>query len=157
MDQQSGDKIRICFMNSNMVWGGGEKWHYETASHFRDLGYAVIVITKKNSELHQKLEDQNGIVLESVRISNFSFLNPFKILHIINLLKMHDFLAELIENNETGYLIPFTDTQLFAEKIVYLKNNKIEFDTFAANARKQVERKFDFSKNMSQIIELIKE
>ena len=80
MDQQSDDKIRICFMNSNMVWGGGEKWHYETASHFRDLGYAVMVITNKNSELHQKLEDQNGIVLESLRISNFSFLNPFKIL-----------------------------------------------------------------------------
>jgi len=369
MDQQSDDNVRICFMNSNMVWGGGEKWHYETACHFRDLGYAVMVITNKKSELHQKLEDQNGIVLDSLRISNLSFLNPFKILHIRNLLKMHgistiflglstdvklggfaarfagikniiyrrgaavpvknsflnrflfrsvltgiitnskeirnkifqknpriidernvhviyngidpqlwskpltfkredknrkslilgnagrfveqkgqeyliriakqlkekhvdfilyiagsgklekslkqsciknklekeivfldfvenmhDFLAELdiylstslhegsshviieamaagkpviafdvssmpelIENNETGYLIPFADTQLFADKIVYLKNNKLEFDTFAANARKQVERKFDFSKNMRQIIDLIKE
>ena len=157
MNQQSDDNVRICFMNSNMVWGGGEKRHYETACHFRDLGYAVMVITNKKSELHQKLEDQNGMVLESVRISNFSFLNPFKILHIINLLKMHDFLAELIENNEPGYLIPFTDTQLFADKIVYLKNNKLEFDTFVANARKQVERKFDFSKNMRQIIDLIKE
>ena len=66
-------------------------------------------------------------------------------------------MPELIENNQTGYLIPFADTQLFAEKIVFLKNNKIELDNFGANARKQVQKKFDFSKNMSQIFELIKE
>ena len=66
-------------------------------------------------------------------------------------------MPELIENNETGYLIPFADTQLFAEKIVHLKNNMMELDNFGANARRQVERKFDFSKNMRQIIDLIKE
>jgi len=64
-------------------------------------------------------------------------------------------MPELVDNNKTGYLIPFADTQLFAEKIVFLKNNKAEFDNFAANARKKVEREFDFSKNMSLIIELI--
>ena len=66
-------------------------------------------------------------------------------------------MPELIEHNKTGYLIPFTDAQLFAEKIVFLRNNRIELDTFAANARKQVESKFDFGKNMQQIIELIKD
>lgn len=369
MNQTSGDHIRICFMNSNKVWGGGEKWHFETACHLRDLGFAVMVITNRRSELHHKLQDQKGILLESVRISNCSFLNPVKLLIIRNLLKKQDistiflglstdvklgglaaklagikniiyrrgaaipvknsilnrflfrsvltsiitnsreirnnifqynpriidesnvhiiyngidiqlwskpetsafeekckpslilgnagrlveqkgqeyliriakqlkekhvdfvlyiagsgklekslkmdcvrnnlekevifldfventqeFLAgldiylstslhegssqviieamaagkpviafnvssmpELIENNETGYLIPFADTELFAEKIIYLKNNKLEFDNFAANARKQVERKFDFSKNMAQIIALIME
>ena len=369
MNQQSNDKIRICFMNSNMVWGGGEKWHYKTACHFRDLGYAVMVITNRESELYHKLEVQKGILLESARISNLSFLNPFKIFHIRNLLKkqdistvflglsidvklgglaakfaglkniiyrrgaavaikdsllnrflfrsvltsiicnsreirnkifqnnpriidernvhiiyngidpqlwskpetfkredknsqslilgnagrlveqkgqvyliriakqlkekqvdfmlyiagsgklekslkheciknnlvkeivfldfvenMQEFLSgldiylstsihegsshviieamaagkpviafdvssmpELIEHNKTGYLIPFADAQLFAEKIVFLRNNRIELDTFAENARKKVESKFDFSKNMQQIIELIKE
>jgi hypothetical protein len=90
MSQQSEGKIRICFMNSNMVWGGGEKWHYETACHFRDLGFAVMVITNKRSELYHNLEDQKGILLESVRIANISFLNPFKIFHIRNLLKKQD-------------------------------------------------------------------
>jgi len=369
MNQQSGDNIRICFMNSNKVWGGGEKWHFKTACHLRDLGFAVMVITNVKSELHHKFEGQKGIILESTRISNGSFLNPFKILHIINLLKKHDIstiilglsidvklggfaaklagikniiyrrgaavpirnsflnrflfryvlssiitnsievrnkifqknlriiderkvhiiyngidpqkwkgldtfnrknrsnhglvlgnagrlveqkgqqyliriakhlkqqyvdfmlyiagsgelesslkhscminnlekeivfldfvdnmkdfmagldiylstsihegsshvvieamasgkpviafdissLPELIVNNETGYLIPFGDTQLFAEKIIYLNKNKAELDNFGANARKQVERKFDFNKNMHQVIELIKE
>ena len=59
-------------------------------------------------------------------------------------------------NQHSGYLMPFADKQLFAEKIVFLKNNKIELDNFVANARKQVQRKFDFSKNMNQIFELIK-
>ena len=90
MNQQSNDKIRICFMNSNMVWGGGEKWHYEAACHFRDLGFSVMVITNKESELYYKLEDQKGILLESARISNLSFLNPFKIFHLRNLLIKHD-------------------------------------------------------------------
>lgn len=356
-------------MNSNMVWGGGEKWHYEAASYLREMGFAVLLITNKKSELHEKLENQEGILLESIRISNLSFLNPFKILHIRSLLKKHDinavflalpidvklgglaakfagikriiyrrgaavpvrnsisnrflfrsvltdiitnsrdirkklfqnnpgimdekkvhivyngidlrrwqkpgntgrddksrqplilgnagrlvkqkgqgyliqiakqlkekqvdfvlyiagsgklekslkldcamnklekeivfldfvenmqeFLAgldiylstslhegsshviieamaagkpviafnvssmpELIEDNKTGYLIPYPDTQLFTEKIVFLRNKRIELDTFAANARKRVERKFDFSKNMQQVIALIKE
>ncbi|MEA3477034.1 MAG: glycosyltransferase family 4 protein [Bacteroidota bacterium] len=356
-------------MNSNMVWGGGEKWHYETACHFRDLGYAVMVIANKESELYHKLEDHEGILLESVRIRNRSFFNPFKLFRIRLLLKKHaisaillglpidlklgglaaryagikniiyrrgaavpiknsflnrflfgtvltsiitnskeirdkifqtnpriidekkvhiiyngvnlqhwsgretstrddknsqhlilgnagrlveqkgqnyliriaqhlkekqldfklfiagagkfeqslkhdcfenkleneivfldfvenmpDFLAgldiylstsihegsshviieamaagkpviafdvssmpELIENEKTGFLIPFADTQLFAEKIVFLKNNKIVLDNFGANARKRVQRKFDFNKNMSQVFELIKE
>jgi glycosyltransferase involved in cell wall biosynthesis len=351
-----------------MVWGGGEKWHYKTACHFRDMGYAVMVITNRNSELHHKLRDQEGILLESVRISNLSFLNPFKILYVRMLLKkqnissiilglpidlkvgglaakiaglkniiyrrgaaipitdsffnrflfrsiltnvitnsreirnqifhnnpqiineskvhiiyngvdpelwsrrdaireadkndkclilgnagrlveqkgqkyliriakqlkekqvdfklyiagsgklenelklecvenklekeliflgfvenMQDFLSgldiylstsihegssnviieamaagkpviafdvssmpELIEDNKTGYLIPFADTQLFTEKIVFLKNNRTELDTFAANARKQVHKKFDAGKNFQQIIEIIK-
>jgi len=80
-------------MNSNMVWGGGEKWHYETACHFRDLGFEVMVITNNNSELIHKLVNQNGIILKSVRISNSSFLNPFKILHIRSLLKKYDISA----------------------------------------------------------------
>lgn len=369
MNQEDGDKIRICFMNSNRVWGGGEKWHFEAACHFRTLGYAVMVITNERSELHHKLEGQEGIILESVRISNLSFLNPFKIFHIRKLFNkhdcsavilglpidlkvgglaaklagvkkiiyrrgaavpiknsfsnrflfrsiltgiitnsreirnkifqnnsliiaeskvhiiyngidlhlwpkpetktredkhsqrlilgnagrlveqkgqkylipiakqlkekhidfilyiagegklekslkdeciryklekeivflgfvenMHEFLTgldiylspslhegsshviieamaagkpvitfdissmpELIENNETGYLIPFGETQPFTEKIVFLRNNRIELDNFAANARKQVERRFNFSKNIQQVIALIKE
>ena len=64
---------------------------------------------------------------------------------------------ELIENDKTGFLIPFPDAQLFTEKIIFLKNNRTELDTFGANARKRVERKFDFIKNMQQIIELISE
>jgi glycosyltransferase involved in cell wall biosynthesis len=369
MNQQFDNRTGICFMNSNMAWGGGEKWHYQTACYFRDSGFSVMVITNRESELFHKLKDKKGIILESDRIANCSFLNPFKLFHIRNLLirqdistvflglssdvklgglaaklaginniiyrrgaavpvknsllnrylfrsvltaiitnsreiknkifqnnhqlieerkvhiiyngvdpqlwtspaytakdekrnqnlilgnagrlveqkgqkylikiakqlkekhiefilyvagtgklekslkrdcirnnlekeivfldfveDMQEFLAgldiylstslhegssqviieamaagkpviafdissmpELIKNNETGYLVPFADTQLFAEKIVNLKNNRSELDTFGANARKLVERKFNYSKNMSQIIGLIKE
>ena len=66
-------------------------------------------------------------------------------------------MPELIEDNKTGFLIPFPDTQLFTEKIIFLKKNRSELDTFGANARKLVERKFDFSKNVQQIIKLISE
>ena len=369
MNKPSDENIRICFMNSNKVWGGGEKWHFEAACHFRDLGFTVMVITNEKSDLYKRLEGQDGIILQSVRISNQSFLNPFKILHISKILKKHDISAifmalsidvkvgglaakyagikhiiyrrgaavpirnsffnrylfgsvltnvitnsqdirnkifqknpgiiderkvqiiyngvdpehwnkhgprvrkqkssqklilgnagrlveqkgqkylieiakhlkenqidfvlyiagsgelekslkqdciknglekeivfldfvdtmedflsgldmylstsihegsshviieamaaglpviafdissmpELVENNVTGYLVPFPETQPFAEKIVFLSNNRTEMDNFAANARKRVQRMFDYSKNMRQIIELIKD
>jgi glycosyltransferase involved in cell wall biosynthesis len=72
-------------MNSNKVWGGGEKWHYEAACHLDALGYSVMVITNKNSELYNKLIDHKSILLESKQISNFSFLNPYKLFYFKNL------------------------------------------------------------------------
>lgn len=369
MTRPTEDINSICFMNSNMAWGGGEKWHFKTACHLRDLGFRVMVITNKQSELYKKLLDEKDIILKSVGISNLSFLNPFKVLYIRSLLKkqaissvflglsidvklggfaaklagvrniiyrrgaavpvknsvlnriifrsvltaivtnsedirkklfqnnpkisaenkvhtiyngvdlhawpkpktieekfrdkkmlilgnagrlveqkgqtyliqiaeelkkrrinfklliagdgklekalkletarnklekeivflgfvenMQDFLSgldiylstslhegsshvvieamaagkpvlafnissmpELVENEKTGYLIPFADTQLFAEKLVYLANNRALISTFGANARKLVESNFDFQRNMEQVIELIKQ
>ena len=89
MNPQAEDLNRVCFMNSNMAWGGGEKWHFNTACHFRDLGFTVMVITNNQSELYNKLLDEKGIILESVRISNLSFINPFKVLHIRSLFKKY--------------------------------------------------------------------
>lgn len=66
-------------MNSNKVWGGGEKWHFETACFLDGLGYSVIVVTNRNSDLYNRLKDHNSIRVFSKRVSNFSFLNPFKL------------------------------------------------------------------------------
>lgn len=74
-------------MNSNMVWGGGEKWHYETACYFHDKGYDVTVITNRGSELFRKLNVVDGIRVKSIRITNFSFLNPLKFFQLVGLFR----------------------------------------------------------------------
>lgn len=68
----------ICFFNSSKSWGGGEKWHFDIATRLHEMGYKVIIITNKKSELYDKLSDYN-IKTYSLKISNLSFLNPFKV------------------------------------------------------------------------------
>lgn len=93
MNHQFSDRTRICFMNSNMVWGGGEKWHYETACYLDEMGYSVMVITNKNSELFLKLRGHKSILLKSASISNFSFLNPFRLFYIKKLFQGNNIYA----------------------------------------------------------------
>ena len=79
------DKV-ICFFNSAKTWGGGEKWHYDIATRLHAKGYKVIVITNKKSELFLRLSESE-IKTYSVKISNYSFLNPFKAKKVAAILK----------------------------------------------------------------------
>ena len=83
-------------MNSNKVWGGGEKWHYETALFLDRSGYDVMVITNNNSDLYKKLQEHPGIRLHAMRISNFSFLNPFKLFSLCKLFKKYQVTAIIL-------------------------------------------------------------
>ncbi|MCF8346953.1 MAG: glycosyltransferase family 4 protein [Bacteroidales bacterium] len=66
-------------MNSNKVWGGGEKWHYETALFLNEAGHDVLVVANRNSDLYKKLQGHEHIRVHSMRITNISFLNPLKL------------------------------------------------------------------------------
>lgn len=79
---KNSNKQSVCFMNSNEVWGGGEKWHYETACYLDQAGYSVVVITNRKSDLYNKLKGHETIKVKSMPISNFSFLNPYKLISI---------------------------------------------------------------------------
>ena len=71
----------ICFFNSTKAWGGGEKWHFETASALYEKGYKVVFFTNPESELFKKLSETK-IPTIPVKINNLSFLNPAKILFL---------------------------------------------------------------------------
>ena len=75
----------ICFFNSSKSWGGGEKWHFDIATKLHEKAYKVIAITNKESELYFKLSDRN-IKTYPIEISNLSFLNPFKVKKIAQIL-----------------------------------------------------------------------
>ncbi len=75
----------ICFFNSSKSWGGGEKWHFDIATKLHEKAYKVIVITNKESELYFKLSDRN-IKTYPIEISNISFLNPFKVRKVAQIL-----------------------------------------------------------------------
>ncbi|MBU4001209.1 MAG: glycosyltransferase, partial [Proteobacteria bacterium] len=76
----------ICFFNSSKTWGGGEKWHYDMACGLNDRGFKPMALVGKNSALHHRIKT-TGLTFYALRISNFSFLNPLKILKIYKTLK----------------------------------------------------------------------
>jgi glycosyltransferase involved in cell wall biosynthesis len=69
----------ICFFNSMKEWGGGEKWHYDISCSLHKRGWKTLVITNKRSVLYSRLRE-TGQKLYNIKISNLSFLNPFKVL-----------------------------------------------------------------------------
>lgn len=69
----------ICFFNSNKAWGGGEKWHLTTCKEFQRRGFNTILVANTQSEIAKKgVEEKQNVY--RFKVSNLSFLNPFKIL-----------------------------------------------------------------------------
>ncbi len=71
-------KKTICFFNSTKAWGGGEKWHYDISVSLHKKGYSTLVITNRKSVLYSRIIS-TGQKVYNIRISNLSFLNPFKL------------------------------------------------------------------------------
>jgi glycosyltransferase involved in cell wall biosynthesis len=68
----------ICFCNSNLAWGGGEKWHLDSAIYFAGLGYRVILAANPKGRLWLNAQNKPELELSSWDIGNLSYLNPFK-------------------------------------------------------------------------------
>ncbi len=68
---------RVCFVNTSMSWGGGEKWH-AVAAHLCSQSADVVVVTQPKSQLQANITSHHIKTFE-VKISNLSFLNPLKI------------------------------------------------------------------------------
>lgn len=76
----------ICFFNSNKAWGGGEKWHLTTAQEFKRRGFNTFLVTNMRSELGKKAIKEHIDSLPFY-VHNLSFLNPFKILILMIMLR----------------------------------------------------------------------
>ena len=85
-EQAKVAKTRICFFNSVLSWGGGERWHLDVSDTMIKKGYEVILISNPKSEL-AKRSIRKGIPFIPVKVSNLSFMNPSKIFKIYRILK----------------------------------------------------------------------
>ncbi len=85
-EHERSERNRICFCNSVVSWGGGEKWHYDMAVRLHAKNFPVIVMTNKNSEIREKLRNTTIPVI-NFKITNLSFLNPIKIFLVARAIK----------------------------------------------------------------------
>ncbi|MDR2573155.1 MAG: glycosyltransferase [Desulfovibrio sp.] len=77
----------VCFCNSNIPWGGGEKWHLEAALALARRGWRVLFLCRHNGELHRRLQDAAGVRILPLALGRYSFLNPLKRARLTRLFK----------------------------------------------------------------------
>ena len=67
----------LCFCNSNIPWGGGEKWHLEAALALAARGWRVLFLCHPAGELYRRLRHRPEIQVLPLALGRLSFLNPF--------------------------------------------------------------------------------
>lgn len=78
----------ICFFNSNKAWGGGEKWHLNTAIEFAKRGFKTMIATNRVSVIGEK-GIAAGVEVHRFSVGNLSFLNPITMMKLVKFFKDH--------------------------------------------------------------------
>ncbi|MFW6369850.1 MAG: glycosyltransferase [Bacteroidota bacterium] len=78
--------MKICFFNTTVAWGGGERWHLDMAKNLEDSSTDVIIAAHQKGVLYQEALSEN-IPAAGFKLKNLSFLNPLKILSLIRFFK----------------------------------------------------------------------
>jgi glycosyltransferase involved in cell wall biosynthesis len=135
---------RICFFNSAISWGGGEKWHFDISSHFFMKDYDTLVVTNKKSELFKRLSKTSIPHLEQ-SISNLSFLNPVKILSLSRMFRREK-VGTIIINLSSDLKAAGVAAKLAGVKnIIYRRGSAIAIRNTALN-------RFLFKRVVTQVI-----
>ena len=116
--------MKICFVNTNKKWGGGEKWHCEMAIQMKAIGHDVYFIAHPEGELLGRL-NSNDIKIFKFRIGNLSFLNKFKIRNLKKTLQQID--PDVIILNMPSDLksVGVAASQLGIKNIIYRRGSAI--------------------------------
>ena len=110
----------ICFLNSIKFWGGGEKLHLENAIEFNKKDYKITVASDPKSILWNKAA-ANNLALSPITVSNISFLNPFKILKFVSLLKKNEIDTIVFSSSQDLKIGAISGKLAGVKRIVYLR------------------------------------
>lgn len=78
--------MKVFLAINTKTWGGGEKWHFETASALKNKGHNITLLAYAGKDLFRKSQAA-GIRTIPVSVSNLSFLNPFCLLKLFYLFR----------------------------------------------------------------------
>lgn len=68
---------KIAFINSSKTWGGGEKWHLDSALALHTKGFDISIVCQDSSVLYKRAK-KNKLKIITLNYNRLSFLNPFK-------------------------------------------------------------------------------
>jgi glycosyltransferase involved in cell wall biosynthesis len=110
----------ICFFNSIIFWGGGEKLHLENAIEFSKKSYNVSLLAHPKSPLWAKANSE-GLKTFPVIAGNLSFLNPFKIVKLMQFYRKEKIDTVIFTTSQDLKLGSISAKLAGVEKIVYLR------------------------------------
>ena len=114
----------ICFFNSTKVWGGGEKWHLEIAKSLFERGFNVILVISPDANWKENVE-MLKIPYETFSVSNFSFLNPFKVSKIKNFFLKNNVYTVISNSSEDIKIVGLAAKWAGLKNIVYRRGSAI--------------------------------
>jgi len=126
-------RTKICFVNTCKVWGGGELWHYQSMVSLVELGYEVSAIAYKNSPLAEKIAKHQAIKLFQIRTSSISFLNPLKIMQVLNILSRNKPDVILLNLPIDVKLVGTLAKSIGIKKIIYRRGSAIPLKNSISN------------------------
>ncbi|MCL1943758.1 MAG: glycosyltransferase family 4 protein [Candidatus Azobacteroides sp.] len=136
--------MKICFFNTAKVWGGGEKWHLDVASACCRLGHDVTVVSYKNGELIRRSK-QIGLKTKEFKLSNLSFLNPYKWNRIYSFFKKEQFDVVIFNFSKDLKNAAFQAKKAGIKRIVYRRGSAIPIKNSWLN-------RFIFGKCLTDVI-----
>ncbi len=134
----------ICFLNSIKFWGGGEKLHLENAIEFNKKQYTVTVAANPESVLWEKSSAHN-LMLSPITVSNFSFLNPFKLLKFASFLKKNNIDTIVFSSSQDLKFGAISAKLAGVKQVVYLRG-------LATPIKANIINKFIFKSCLTHII-----
>lgn len=117
--------MKIAFFNSTKFWGGGEKWHFETAVTFSELNYEVYFFGNPKGKIYDKIKSQNNIRFIPVNLSNLSFLNPFKVNRLAKILKKEKIQTLIINHPGDLKIAANAAHKVGVKRIIYRRGSAI--------------------------------
>ena len=118
------DKYNVCFFNTNIDFGGGEKWHIETAEYLSRSGYNITFFTNKQSKYLDTLYSLNFKVIKT-ELTNLSFLNPLRIISIARILKREKINCVIVNLPSDLKVVGFAARLASLKKIIYRRGSAI--------------------------------
>jgi len=111
---------KVCFFNTIMFWGGGEKLHLETALEFQKLGHEIVVCSNVKAPLYEKSK-QNALEVYPLQVGNLSFLNPIKLWRCIRFFRKNDIDAVIFSSSQDSKMAGISARMAGVKNIVYLR------------------------------------
>lgn len=81
----SSKPLKVCFISTAKIWGGGEIWHYNTIREMRGEIDAMAIAAPQSPFCQHVIE--MGVPTATFKGGKFAYLNPFKLLKAIALLR----------------------------------------------------------------------
>lgn len=115
----------ICFVNSIIPWGGGEKWHLENAILLSENNYNVSFIANKKAVLFDKLSHNKKIKLFGLNIGKWSAFNSIKVYKIAKFINENKIDAIFINNPNDLKLIAMAMKFTAVKHLIYRRGSDI--------------------------------